>query len=82
MHNCVKHADCDKIAIRLLFKNDTLTVSITDSGKGFDMAELKRKGNGLRNMQQRMQAIGGDFIIASTPGKGTAVQTEINLVQV
>ncbi|MFD0749173.1 tetratricopeptide repeat protein [Mucilaginibacter calamicampi] len=79
LHNCVKHANCDKITIGLTFKDGMLTVSITDSGKGFEADELKRKGNGLRNMQQRMQSIGGKFMITSGLGQGTTIQTSIQL---
>ncbi|MGY3211746.1 tetratricopeptide repeat-containing sensor histidine kinase [Mucilaginibacter sp. HD30] len=79
LHNCVKHANCDKITIGLTFKDGLLTVSVTDSGKGFEADELKRKGNGLRNMQQRMQSIGGKFTINSGLGQGTTIQTSIQL---
>jgi signal transduction histidine kinase len=79
LHNCVKHAACDKITVRLTYNNGLLTVSIIDSGKGFDPEEFKRNGNGLRNMRQRMQTIGGNFHISSVPGTGTTVHTLIQL---
>ncbi|RYD91543.1 MAG: tetratricopeptide repeat protein, partial [Sphingobacteriales bacterium] len=79
LHNCIKHANCDKIFISLIYKDDRLSIRINDTGKGFDMEELKRHGNGLRNMQQRMQSIGGDFKISSVMGGGTLVETSILL---
>jgi two-component system NarL family sensor kinase len=79
LNNCIKHADCDKISISLSYKDGLLSINITDSGKGFDMGELKRSGNGLRNMQQRIQSVGGSFNISSILGKGTTIQTNILL---
>ncbi|MEO6150270.1 MAG: sensor histidine kinase, partial [Mucilaginibacter sp.] len=79
LHNCIKHAGCDKIFITLSYKDEMLSVTITDTGKGFDMEGLKRPGNGLRNMQQRMRSIGGDLNITSVLGSGTTIETKILL---
>ena len=81
LHNCIKHADCHQIFIELIYKNDLLTFHIKDSGKGFEMNELKKNGNGLRNMQQRMQTIGATLKVNSILGEGTSVKTEIKLAQ-
>ncbi|TKB96936.1 tetratricopeptide repeat-containing sensor histidine kinase [Pedobacter cryophilus] len=81
LHNCIKHADCHQIFIELVYKNDLLTFHIKDSGKGFEMNELKKSGNGLKNMQQRMQTIGATFKVNSVLGEGTSVKTEIKLAQ-
>ncbi|HEX8378339.1 MAG TPA: tetratricopeptide repeat protein [Pedobacter sp.] len=81
LHNCIKHADCDKISVSLLVKEGLLNIAITDSGKGFDIKALKRNGNGLRNMQYRLESIGGDCFINSILGKGTTIQIEILLNQ-
>jgi two-component system NarL family sensor kinase len=48
-----------------------------DDGAGFDadgVAEHPKRGIGLRNMMERMDAIGGRFEIASA-GAGTVVLT-------
>ncbi|MDB5013383.1 MAG: hypothetical protein JWQ25_1585 [Daejeonella sp.] len=82
LHNCIKHADCRKISIRLSFIDSLLSINIADSGNGFGLNELSRKGNGLRNMQQRIESIGGKFQINSTPGTGTNVQTDIFFKQI
>ncbi|RYE19461.1 MAG: tetratricopeptide repeat protein [Sphingobacteriales bacterium] len=79
LHNCIKHADCDNIFISLSYKDDMLSITITDTGIGFDAEKIKRNGNGLRNMQQRMRSIGGDFNITSIVGGGTTIETKILL---
>jgi signal transduction histidine kinase len=77
LHNCIKHSDCNSISVKLYFINQELNILITDKGKGFDMLNLKGKGNGLRNMQQRMESIGGVFETKSYPNIGTTIETKI-----
>lgn len=79
LHNCIKHAGCNAIAIKLYFINQELQITITDTGKGFDGNSLIGKGNGLRNMQQRIEAIGGIFNVKSQPKLGTTIETKIAL---
>ncbi len=81
LHNCIKHSYCEKISVDLIVKEGLLSISITDTGKGFDIETLKRNGNGLRNMRYRLEAIGGNCRIDSVLGKGTTVQIEILLNQ-
>ena len=47
---------------------------VEDEGRGFNPEEIsKKQGFGLRSMQGRAEAVGGDFEVTSTPGKGTRV---------
>ena len=50
-------------------------MKIVDDGKGMDMG-VRPTGNGLINMQNRMDTIGGDMHIISYPGKGTTIIAE------
>jgi two-component system NarL family sensor kinase len=59
-----------------------VTLRIRDNGHGFDAdgIALHKRGIGLRNMMERMDAIGGRFeIVSSTDGtmvrRGTALTT-------
>jgi signal transduction histidine kinase len=49
-----------------------IRVTIRDFGIGFD-PEKERRGNGLQNMHQRMEHLGGTCTVESHPGSGTAV---------
>ena len=58
-----------------------LTLAIQDDGAGFDadsVAVHPQRGIGLRNMMERMEAIGGRLAIASSP-QGTRVVASIDL---
>ena len=50
--------------------------SVTDDGAGFDTA-VARRGAGLQNMGDRVEALGGSIEIASAPGSGTTVSGSI-----
>ena len=47
---------------------------ISDNGIGFSVKEKQEWGNGLRNMNQRMKDIGGNFHISSDQNQGTLIR--------
>lgn len=79
--NCVKHAGKANVQVRILRKNDNLSLIIEDNGKGFDVdsSELK-KGIGFQNIKMRTNMINGKFTINSEVGKGTKLVVIIPLV--
>jgi len=71
INNALKYAKADEILVEITELNDELNVTITDDGKGFDF-ETITFGNGLKNMQDRMDEVGAKFKIDSTH-KGTII---------
>jgi signal transduction histidine kinase len=51
---------------------------LLDDGMGFENDDLVRSGNGLENMKQRAQSIGGSLTVKSQKGQGTCVRLEFN----
>jgi signal transduction histidine kinase len=72
LQNVQKYASATKVVVRLGADGGTLTFSVIDDGAGFDAVVVK-KGSGLTNMADRIDALGGSVAIASTPGAGTTV---------
>jgi signal transduction histidine kinase len=72
VNNIIKHASASEVAFQVTFEGDLLTISISDNGSGFDTAN-QLTGNGLANMKQRLEAIGGRCKIESSTGKGTTI---------
>jgi signal transduction histidine kinase len=67
LHNIVKHADAKKVWLQI--QADTaIAVTVHDNGKGFDAGEMKNKGNGLRNMEQRIKTVNGSLAIENKEG--------------
>ncbi|MES2117130.1 MAG: cache domain-containing protein [Pseudomonadota bacterium] len=73
--NIGRHAGARRIDIDLAGDERGVTLTIRDDGGGFDadgIALHPKRGIGLRNMMERMEAIGGQFAVTSSPA-GTVV---------
>jgi signal transduction histidine kinase len=79
LQNVQKYASATKVVVRLGADGGTLTFSVIDDGAGFDAVVVK-KGSGLTNMADRIDALGGSVAIASTRGAGTTVHGELPAV--
>jgi len=76
--NVARHAAAREIETTLDVAEKKIILSVSDDGKGFDPAS-KKKSLGLLGMRERAMMMGGDFNIASKPGKGTRVNIIIPL---
>jgi two-component sensor histidine kinase len=79
LHNILKYAEATQVDIVIRIAGHVLIVEVTDNGKGFNPDRVAEKGNGLRNMQERMRMAGGNVSLTSQPGAGTRVCFEIPL---
>jgi PAS domain S-box-containing protein len=78
--NAVKHADARSISILLAFRGRGLRVSVTDDGKGFDVAASSYAALGhfgLVGMRERADAVGASLDLRSMPGRGTVVTMDV-----
>jgi signal transduction histidine kinase len=78
--NVIKHARATQVSIELEFEPQQVTMQVQDNGIGFDSNTCAGPGNGhfgLLGMSERAKRIGGRFLAASEPGKGTTVRVEI-----
>ena len=57
-----------------------MIISVKDNGKGFSIDQSPGYGNGLNNMQKRIENIGGIFKIESEPGQGTGITITVNFI--
>jgi len=73
--NVAKHAGVGAATVRATRAGRTVTVEVTDAGRGFDMESLSRKGFGLSgSIEQRMDRIHGSATVSSAPDVGTTVR--------
>ena len=77
VQNALKHAAPARVAITVRVTDGRIHVSVADDGKGFDPAHVTY-GNGLANLSERAQAMGGDMRIRTGPA-GTNVTADIPL---
>jgi len=74
--NVAKYAHASRASVRLACEGNGLHVEVADDGRGG--AELTA-GSGLRGLQDRIAALGGELSVESSPGAGTRVRAEIPL---
>ena len=73
MTNILKHAtNCKNVQLQVVFKDDHLLIILSDDGIGFNV-NTASSGNGLKNMQERAEKIGGMLKIVSAPGEGSKI---------
>jgi signal transduction histidine kinase len=73
MQNIQKYARATAATVRLREQDGTLQFSVHDDGVGFDVATT-RKGSGLTNLADRLDALGGTLEVRSTVGAGTELR--------
>lgn len=81
LNNIVKHADARQVHVQVFLKHKRIRMTIEDDGKGFtvtpwSMRTFTQSGNGLFNMRERAESLGGTFAIHSRPGHGTEIIVE------
>ncbi len=77
INNVVKHSSAHKILIQLKLNEQGLNMTIEDNGKGMGTRLANSGGNGLRNMKQRVESIGGKFSVENGPVQGTILQITV-----
>ena len=76
LYNAVRHGHPHKVDITVRFDRHQCELRITDDGIGFDpgaLSSLQVGHYGVVGMQERIQRIGGRFVVNSSPGAGTEV---------
>jgi len=80
LHNVNQHARAAEVRVQVTVADDaTLRVDIEDNGCGFEAAAAVASGNGLRNLRERFEKLGGQFELQSQPGRGTKIHMAIRL---
>jgi len=78
-NNIAKYAWCNKVIVTIRETGKEIYLTITDDGKGFDVNKVRLFANGLKNMQHRIELVGGSYSISSEPGKGTVTEIKLSL---
>ena len=79
--NVKRHAGATAVKVSLTSTAYTVTLSESDNGKGFDIAGVAQNpkhGIGLRNMHERVEAIGGKLDVISSAEGTTFIATIVD----
>ena len=73
MMNIIKHAGASFARINIKEHIDQIHVEVEDNGKGFEIVDFPNIGIGLQTIRYKVNLLGGQLNITSTPGKGTQI---------
>jgi PAS domain S-box-containing protein len=84
--NAKKHAETKRVYVSLARRESSVRLEVRDSGRGFDLEEVRRSGGGrggqrvgLSGMRERLALLGGELQVHSKPAQGTSVVAELPL---
>ena len=78
MQNIAKYANASAVRIAIWEREAQLGFEVRDDGVGFVPGSAPG-GTGLQGMADRLDAIGGELRVDSTPGRGTTISGAITL---
>ena len=72
--NAARHGQASLIKVQMDLTDNQLKLVVDDNGKGFDPVLISQGGSlGLRLIKERVELLGGNFMVDSIVGKGTRV---------
>ena len=78
LSNVGRHAQAATCRISLFREDGQAVLQIEDDGQGFD-TRVSHSGQGMRNIRERVQAIGGGLAVESVQGDGTTIRVTLPL---
>ncbi len=80
LQNASKHAGPGgRVRVTVRHTAAGVTLEVTDDGPGFDPLDAGASGRGMRNMADRLGAVGAELILESAAGAGTTLRTVVPL---
>jgi signal transduction histidine kinase len=80
LNNIRKHAQANRVTIRLESHANQVCLHIEDDGTGYDpiaVEQEKTSSFGLQIMRERAESVGGSMDIEASPGRGTHLKVLI-----
>jgi len=80
LNNVLKHAEASAMKVYLTKDRNSITLSVSDNGKGFDFSEKYNgyESLGLKTLKGRIVCIQGTMKVSSEKGKGTTLNFIVN----
>ena len=76
--NAVRHSRASELHLTITATPKGCAASLRDNGVGFEPgSSLNNSHYGLKGMRERMQKIGGEISVETSPGKGTEIKISI-----
>jgi hypothetical protein len=80
--NVLRHAQVERAEVVVIGSESDVSIMVIDSGRGFSEELVGSDRLGLRqSVRRRIESVGGDVRLWSTPGRGTSILIRVPLVQ-
>lgn len=74
LSNVTRHAQASRVGVELSETAGTITMKISDDGRGFDPGFVQSTNTmGMHGMRERVEGIGGKLVVDSIPETGTNI---------
>lgn len=77
LKNAAMHAKARQARVTLKHEGTNVRLTISDDGRGFDLAEGRGRGLGLISLEERVRLVGGHLTIATEPQHGTKIDVVV-----
>jgi signal transduction histidine kinase len=78
LNNIIRHAQATHVTLEFNVNPGNYALTLQDDGKGFDLNGVQGHWrHGIMGMQHRVRALGGRFLLESTPGHGTTLRVTL-----
>lgn len=79
VHNVLKHARATSATVELMAEGTELIMQIKDNGCGINQGNAEKRSNGINNMLERAELLGGICTFTSSKGAGTRIEVRVPL---
>jgi two-component system NarL family sensor kinase len=81
LSNATKHSGASRVVLTVAADSERVELEVRDDGAGFDPARrtgaLEEGHIGLASCERRVQAVGGELVVESAPGRGTTIRATV-----
>jgi signal transduction histidine kinase len=79
--NSLRHSGASGVTLALDYDGRGITLDYGDNGRGFNPAAAGASGMGLSNISSRINTLGGNLEMHSSPGEGMRAKVRIELIR-
>jgi PAS domain S-box-containing protein len=80
LNNVAKHAKATRVDVTVRGTQQEVHLEVSDNGQGFTLGarpESAPQQLGLLGLAERARLVGGEFVVASMPGRGTVLRAHV-----
>lgn len=82
LNNAIRYSQANQIQIQITLTETDIEVQVVDNGKGFDPDIIQKNTTmGLKVIRDRVDLLGGTFLINSQIGKGSKIKITLPIVE-